>query len=291
MTLTQLQVLIAVSEHKNFTRAADALGFTQSAVSQMINSLEKELGILLFHRNRRGISTSYIGERMIQHAREILRITSCMREESSASLGLEAGTLRIGVIPSVSAKVLPGLIGSFRELFPQIDIVLFEGSYEEIHSWISGSVIDVGFTTTPDKELHTFPLLQDQMKVFVSNDSPLKDEPFLTFDQLRGKCFIMVKDYGIQKLLQEHGNVPNITFEVRDPATILSMVQERVGVTILPELFMPEVLPKVTAVPLRPAITREVVLAVRDFQYVSPVAAEFIVHSQNYMKKVETAGL
>ncbi|WP_438492746.1 LysR family transcriptional regulator [Paenibacillus sp. IHBB 3054] len=291
MTLTQLQVLIAVSEHKNFTRAADALGFTQSAVSQMINSLEKELGILLFHRNRRGISTSYIGERMIQHAREILRITSCMREESSASLGLEAGTLRIGVIPSVSAKVLPGLIGSFRELFPQIDIVLFEGSYEEIHSWISGSVVDVGFTTTPDKELQTFPLLQDQMKVFVSNDSPLKDEPFLTFDQLRGKCFIMVKDYGIQKLLQEHGNVPNVTFEVRDPATILSMVQERVGVTILPELFMPEVLPKVTAVPLRPAITREVVLAVRDFQYVSPVAAEFIVHSQNYMKKVETAGL
>ncbi|WP_379147125.1 LysR family transcriptional regulator [Paenibacillus sp. sgz500992] len=291
MTLTQLQVLIAVSEHKNFTRAADALGFTQSAVSQMINSLEKELGILLFHRNRRGISTSYIGERMIQHAREILRITSCMREESSASLGLEAGTLRIGVIPSVSAKVLPGLIGSFRELFPQIDIVLFEGSYEEIHSWISGSVIDVGFTTTPDKELQAFPLLQDQMKVFVSNDSPLKDEPFLTFEQLRGKCFIMVKDYGIQKLLQEHGNVPNITFEVRDPATILSMVQERVGVTILPELFMPEVLPKVTAVPLRPAITREVVLAVRDFQYVSPVAAEFIVHSQNYMKKVETAGL
>ncbi|MEK5028587.1 LysR family transcriptional regulator [Paenibacillus sp. FSL M7-1046] len=291
MTLTQLQVLIAVSEHKNFTRAADALGFTQSAVSQMINSLEKELGILLFHRNRRGISTSYIGERMIQHAREILRITSCMREESSASLGLEAGTLRIGVIPSVSAKVLPGLIGSFREQFPQIDIVLFEGSYEEIHSWISGSVIDVGFTTTPDKELHTFPLLQDQMKVFVSSDSPLKDEPFLTFDQLRGKCFIMVKDYGIQKLLQAHGNVPNVTFEVRDPATILSMVQERVGVTILPELFMPEVLPKVTAVPLRPAITREVVLAVRDFQYVSPVAAEFIVHSQNYMKKVETAGL
>lgn len=291
MTLTQLQVLIAVSEHKNFTRAADALGFTQSAVSQMINSLEKELGILLFHRNRRGISTSYIGERMIQHAREILRITSCMREESSASLGLEAGTLRIGVIPSVSAKVLPGIIGSFRELFPQIDIVLFEGSYEEIHSWISGSVVDVGFTTTPDKELQTFPLLQDQMKVFVSNDSPLKDEPFLTFDQLRGKCFIMVKDYGIQKLLQEHGNVPNVTFEVRDPATILSMVQERVGVTILPELFMPEVLPKVTAIPLRPAITREVVLAVRDFQYVSPVAAEFIVHCQNYMKKVETAGL
>ncbi|MEK5237193.1 LysR family transcriptional regulator [Paenibacillus sp. FSL L8-0470] len=291
MTLTQLQVLIAVSEHKNFTRAADALGFTQSAVSQMINSLEKELGILLFHRNRRGISTSYIGERMIQHAREILRITSCMREESSASLGLEAGTLRIGVIPSVSAKVLPGIIGSFRELFPQIDIVLFEGSYEEIHSWISGSVVDVGFTTTPDKELQTFPLLQDQMKVFVSNDSPLKDEPFLTFDQLRGKCFIMVKDYGIQKLLQEHGNVPNVTFEVRDPATILSMVQERVGVTILPELYMPEVLPKVTAVPLRPAIIREVVLAVRDFQYVSPVTAEFIVHSQNYMKKLETTGL
>ncbi|MGC5325412.1 LysR family transcriptional regulator [Brevibacillus sp. SYSU BS000544] len=291
MTLTQLQVLIAVSEHKSFTKAAEFLGFTQSAVSQMVNSLEKELGILLFHRSRGGISTTYIGERMIQHAREILHITSCMREESLASLGLETGTLRIGAIPSVSAKVLPGLIGSFRKLFPQIEIVLFEGSYEEIHNWISGSVVDVGFTTMPDKELQAFPLLQDRMKVFVSNDSPLKHEPFLTFDQLKGKCFIMVKDCSIQKLLREHGITPNVTFEVRDPATILSMVQERVGVTILPELYIPEVLPKVTAVPLRPAITRDLVLVVRDYQYVSPVAAEFIVHCQNYLKQVEKAGL
>ncbi|NGQ96984.1 LysR family transcriptional regulator [Brevibacillus sp. SYP-B805] len=288
MTLTQLQVLVAVAEEKSFTRAAVALGFTQSAVSQMINNLEKELGISLFHRSRGGISPTRIGERMIQHAREILRITSCMREEASASLGLEAGTLRIGAIPSVSAKVLPGLIGSFRKLFPQIEIVLFEGGYEEIQSWLSGSVVDVGFTTMPGKELHAFPLLQDQMLVFVPDDHPLKDEPFLTFDQIKDKCFIMAKDGCFKKLLQEHGIVPNTTFEVSDPATILSMVQEWVGVTILPELYVPKVLPKVTAIPLRPAIRRELVLAVRDCQCVSPVAAEFIVHSQNYVKRVES---
>lgn len=284
MTLLQLQVLIAVSEHKNFTKAADALGFTQSAVSQMISSLEKELGIILFHRSRRGISTSTIGERMIQHGREILRITSCMREESLAAQGIEAGTLRIGVIPSAAPKVLPGIIGSFRKLFPQIDIVLFEGSDEEINSWLTGSVADVGFTTMPDEGLQTFPLLQDQMKVFVSNDSPLADEAVLTFEQLQGKCFIMVKDSGIRMLLQQHGVVPNVTLEVRDPATILSMVQERVGVTILPELYLPDTLPKVTALPLRPAITRELVLAIRDHQYISPVAAEFIVHCQSFLK-------
>jgi DNA-binding transcriptional LysR family regulator len=67
------------------------------------------------------------------------------------------------------------------------------------------------------------------------------------------------------------------------------MVQERVGVTILPELYVPEVLPKVTAIPLRPAITRELVIAVRDPSYISPVVAEFIVHSQNYLKKAAMA--
>lgn len=289
MTLLQLQVLIAVSEHKNFTKAAESLGFTQSAVSQMINNLEKELEIVLFDRSRRGITTTNIGKRMVKHARDILRITSYMREEANAARGMEAGTLRIAVISSVSPKILPGIISSFRKLFPQIELVLFEGSNEEIQTWLADSVADVAFMTVPDKKFHAFPLLRDQMKVFVSNYSPLKEEEYLTFEQLTGKCFVMVKDSGIKSLLQEHGIVPDITLEVQDPITILSMVQERVGVTILPELYVPEVLPKVTAIPLRPAITRELVIAVRDQSDISPVVAEFIVHSQNYLKKAALA--
>jgi len=284
MTLAQLQVFIAVAEARHFTRAAEALGFTQSAVSQMIRSLEDELGVPLFHRSRNGVAPTSIGERMLQHAREILHLTSCMKEEASAALGVETGTLRIGSIHSVSNKILPGLIGSFRKRFPQVEIVLFEGEYEEVNSWINRSVVDVAFTTSPEKEMTTFPLTRDEMMVFVPEEHALKDEPSLSFSLIKNNCFIMPKDDSIKKLLRENGLQSHVTFEVRDASTILAMVQERVGVTILPQLYIPEVLPKVIAIPLRPTITRELVIAIRNSQCVSPMAAEFILHSQNYAK-------
>ncbi|MGE5704058.1 MAG: LysR family transcriptional regulator [Clostridia bacterium] len=284
MTLAQLQVFIAVAETRHFTRAAEALGFTQSAVSQMIRSLETELGVTLFHRSRNGISPTSIGERMLQHAREIVHITSCMKEEASAAQGVETGTLRISSIHSVSNKILPGLIGSFRKRFPQVDIVLFEGGYEEINSWINQSVVDVGFTTLPEKDMTVFPLTRDEMMVFVAEEHALKDEPFLTFSHIKNNCFIMPKDDCIQKLLRENGLQSHVTFEVRDASTILAMVQERVGVTILPELYIPEVLPRVVGIPLRPKITRELVIAIRNSQCMSPMVAEFILHSQNFTK-------
>ncbi|MBE5397329.1 LysR family transcriptional regulator [Brevibacillus borstelensis] len=285
MTLAQLQVFIAVAEAKNFTKAAESLGFTQSAVSQMIQSLEKELGVPLFHRSRKGVATTNIGERMLQHAREMLRISSRMQQEAKAAQGIETGTLRIGSIHSVSNKILPGLIGSFRKLFPQVDIVLFEGEYEEVNSWISSSVVDVGFTTVPGKDMESYTLATDRMVVVVPDDHPLRSEPYLTFSHIRDKCFIMPKDECIKKLLHTNGLASTVAFEVRDVTTILAMVQEWVGVTIVPELYLPEMLPKVVPVPLSPTITRELVISTRSFDSVSPIAAEFIVHSQHYIKQ------
>jgi len=286
MTLTQLHVFATVAEEKNFTRAAEVLGFTQSAVSQMIKSLESELGISLFYRSRSGITLTGIGERMLQHAREVLSITACMKQEADASLGRETGTLRIGSIHSVSNKILPGLIGSFRKRFPQVQIVLFEGEYAEVNQWLAQSVVDLGFTTSPDRPLHTFPLIRDQMMVFVPEDHTLKDEPSLSFEQIKDRCFIMPKDGCVKSLLHKNNIVPNVTFEVRDVSTILSMVQEWVGVTILPELYIPDVLPKVKSIPLRPTISRELVLAVRDSQSFSPLIAELILHAQHVVKEM-----
>ncbi|USG65002.1 LysR family transcriptional regulator [Brevibacillus ruminantium] len=283
MTLAQLQVFIAVAEAKSFTRAADTLSFTQSAVSQMILSLEKELGVPLFNRGRKGVSTTAIGERMLKQAREILQIISCMKQEASASKGIETGTLRIGSIHTVSTRLLPCLIGSFRKLYPQVEIVLFEGEYAEVNSWITSSVVDVAFTTKPAPEMDYTRLTRDEMMVFVPEDHPLRHEPSLTFSQIQDKCFLMPKDECIKKLLLDHGLASTITLEVRDVTTLLAMVQEWVGVTILPELYMPETLPRVVAIPLRPAITRELVIATRSFDQISPVAAEFILHTQHYL--------
>lgn len=287
MTLAQLQVFVAAAKAGSFTRAAEEIGFTQSAVSQMIHALEKELGVSLFHRSRSGITPTSIGERMLQHARDILNITSCMTQEANMARGLASGTLRIGSIPSVASRFLPGLLGSFRKRFPAVEILLLEGENDEINSWLANSVVDIGFTVHADKDLQTIPLLQDEMMVILPDTHPLKDHSTLSFSQIANYCFIMPKDGCIKNMLHKNRISPSITFEVRDVTTILTMVQEYVGVTVMPELYIPQIIPKVISIPLHPIITREVVLAARDWQAVSPITAEFVVHSQKYVKELE----
>ncbi|WP_312111838.1 LysR family transcriptional regulator [Brevibacillus reuszeri] len=284
MTLAQLQVLVAAAKAGSFTRAAEEIGFTQSSVSQMIHTLEKELGVSLFHRSRSGITPTSIGERMLQHARDILNITSLMTQEANSARGLASGTLRIASIPSVASRLLPGLLGSFRKRFPEVEILLLEGENDEIHSWLNNAVVDIGFTVHADKNLQTLSLLHDEMMVILPDTHPLKDHVTLPFSEIADRCFIMPKDGCIKNLLHKNSITPSVTFEVRDVTTILTMVQEYVGVTIMPELYIPEITPKVVAIPLHPPITREVVLAVRDWQEISPLTAEFAIHSQQHVQ-------
>lgn len=162
-----------------------------------------------------------------------------------------------------------------------------EGDSDEISNWLHSSVVDIAFTVMPDKEMQTLPLLQDEMMVILPDTHPLKDSQTLRFSEIAERCFIMPKDGCIQKMLQENHINPTVTFEVREVYTILTMVQEYIGVTIMPELYMPPVIPKVVAIPLSPPITREVVLGVRNWQSISPLTAEFAVHSQQYVKAMD----
>lgn len=290
MTLAQLQVLLAVAHAGSFTRAAEEIGFTQSAVSQMINSLEKELGVPLFHRSRSGITPTSIGERMLQHARDILQITACMAQEAASARGIATGTLRIASIPSVAARILPGLLGAFHKRYPSVEFVLLEGETDEINRWIANSVVDIGFTVQPDSDVQTIPLLQDSMMVILPQSHRLAQEPQLSYSQLEEFCFILPKDACVKKRLHEHGINPRSSSEVRDISTILTMVQEHIGISIVPELYIPLTIPKVAVVPLVPPITRKIVLAVRSWQTVSPLTAEFAVHSQQYVGSLEGSG-
>jgi DNA-binding transcriptional LysR family regulator len=288
VTLLQFQVLVAVIESKSFTKAAEMLGMTQSAVSQTISSLESALGVKLLIRSRRGITPTKIGERMLLHVREILRLTTLIKQEASASAGLEIGTLRIGSIPSVAAKWLPGVIGSFKNRFPGIELILFEGSHEEVRDWVVNSVVDLGFFTLPCDGVQEIPLLKDNLKVFLPPNHPLNDQPALSLQQIAGDPFIMPKadcESLIREVFAAERLVPNVQFEVRDTATILAMVQEGIGVTLLPELAIPTSLPNVKTSDLIPFAKRSVGLGVRCLQTVPPAGAEFICHTQEYVKK------
>ncbi len=287
MTLLQFQVFLAVVETKSFTKAGEYVGLTQSGVSQTMAGLESELGITLLNRSRNGVTLTETGERILIHIREIMNRTSLIKHEVAAMIGIEVGTLRIGSIPSVSAKLLPGIIGSFKNRYPGIELVLFEGSYEEVNKWITSSVIDIGMVTLPSEGYESIPLLQDKMIVFLPANHPLKNETSLQLYQISSDPFIMPKadcEIFIKDIFRSNGIVPNIHFEVRDTATILAMVQEGVGVTILPEMAIPTSLPKVSASYLLPQAYRNVGLGMRSLKSVSPAATAFINESQQFVK-------
>lgn len=289
MTLVQFQVYLAVIEEQSFTKAAEKLNMTQSAVSQTIKSLEEELGVTLLLRNRGGVTLTYIGERIRTHVQEVLQLTRCISEESSAAKGIPQGTLRLGSMHGMGSSLLPGLIKAFNRQFPSVKLVLFEGSDREIREWISNAVVDVGFMTLrASEELGCVALIDDPLFAYLPVGHPLNIEPSVTLQQLAKDDFIMPVNAPknlVTTLFREAGVTPNISYEVREHATVLAMIQEGIGVTILPKLDTPLTLVNVIERPLEPSVTRSVGLGVRSLETVSPVIAEFILFTEGYVRQ------
>ncbi|WP_172844483.1 LysR family transcriptional regulator [Tumebacillus algifaecis] len=288
MTLLQFQVFVTVIESKSFTKASEQLGLSQSAVSQTISALEGTLGVMLLNRSRSGITPTKIGEHMLMHVREILRRTMLIKQEADALRGLEVGTLRIGSIPGIASKLLPKIIGTYASRFPGIELIVSEGSQEEVTNWVFHSVVDLGLLPLPIEGVGSFPLIQDHLQVFLTPHHPLQQQASLSIEQLANEPLILPKYSCVGQVREQFaavGLVPQVLFEVRDTATILAMVQEGIGVAVLPELSIPTSLHPTPALPLLPASPRTLGLVTRCIQTVSPAASKFVIHAQEYVKQ------
>lgn len=288
MTLFQLEVFLKVVETGSFTKAGEQIGLSQSAVSQAVAALESELNIKLLNRNRNGVSLTKIGERITGLIRDLIMIKTKIIYEASGITGIETGTVKIGSIASMSAKLLPGMISSFKKRFPGVEVILYEGNYEEIKNWIKLSVVDVGVVTEEKHENEFIPLLQDKMVVFVTENHPLSNQSQIDLKEIANEPFIMPKECHrvLQTIFKEQGIFPTIQFEVSDVATIIAMVQEGVGNTILPEMAIPATLTNVNASYLSPQVYQNLGLEVRSTNYMSPALTAFIYEAQEYTKNL-----
>ncbi|MDP4087225.1 MAG: LysR family transcriptional regulator [Bacillota bacterium] len=288
MNLFQLEVFLKVVETGSFTKAGDQIGLSQSAVSQAVAALESELNIKLLNRQRNGVTLTKVGERITSLIRDLMVIKTKIINEAAGITELETGTLRIGSISSMSAKLLPGMIASFKKRFPGVEVILYEGSYDEVRNWLKLSVVEVGVVTEELHEFEFIPLLQDKMVVFLPGKHPLSNQTYLKLEEIANEPFIMPKECGrvLQSIFKEQGIYPNIQFEVRDIATIIAMVQEGVGNTILPEMAIPSTLPKVAASYLSPQMYQNLGLTFRSTEYMNPVINAFVHETQEFTKNL-----
>lgn len=285
MSIVKFEILLKVVELGSLTKAAEALGFTQSGVSHAISSLESEYGLTLLIRSRSGVKLTDNGALAVKHIREIIRAHEQLKEEVAAIHGMEVGTVRIGTFTSVSVHWLPGIIKQFQNDHPFITIKLMEGDYYEVEHWLAEGDIDCGFMSLPTQEdFHVVPLRKDRMLCILPKDHPLGSQPVMQYAQLDNEPFIMPKaggDYDVRRLLERRSTKPMVRFEAADDYAIIAMVENGLGISILPEMIIEGRDRNICVLELEDNSYRSLGIAANSYR--SPATAKFISYVQSWL--------
>ncbi|WP_151733964.1 LysR family transcriptional regulator ['Paenibacillus yunnanensis' Narsing Rao et al. 2020] len=289
MSISKYEVFLKVVELGSLTKAAEVLGFTQSGISHTISALESEFGFALLVRSRSGVKLTVNGEQVLQPIREILNWNEQLKQRVAEIHGLETGTITIGTFTSVSVHWLPGMIKEFRAEYPYIEFKLMEGTYLEIEQWIEAGVVDCGFISLPTREsFEVIPLKRDRMLAIVAKDHPLSEAPYMPLAQLAYEDFIIQKagsDYDARRVLDKAGIKPNIRFSAGDDYAIMAMVENGLGISILPELVITRQSHNIAILELEERSFRSLGIAVGSLRYASPATRRFLRHVQDWLNK------
>ncbi|WP_430483477.1 LysR family transcriptional regulator [Rossellomorea marisflavi] len=279
MNSFQLMVLLKVIDNGNFTRTGEQIGLTQSGVSHTITALENELGITLLNRGRNGSSLTAEGQTVIAHMREIAGHMEQIEQKVAALNGLTIGRLSIGSFPSFSARYIPTLLALFKEQFPTIDVHLYEGGYEDIHKWVQDGTVDLGFTALPVQKVDFTHLQEDPLYVVIPKGHPFFERDTVHVEEITSQPFIMLRS-GCETLIEEtfkqHAVSPSISYDIKDNQTVISMVSKNLGISIMPNLALPEESMNLSYASLEPKLVRNIGYITRKGKAPSPLALEFM---------------
>lgn len=243
MSISKYQVFLKVVECGNFTRAADALSFTQSGVSHAVSSLEAELGIPLLSRNRGGVTLTADGRAVLPRIERLCAAYQGLVRTVDSLRGLDSGLVKVATFSSVSAQWLPGILKSFGKRYPNIEFQVMTGDfYDQIEEWIVTGAVDCGFLRLPSvKRLQTYALHQDELQIIVPCDHPMAEVDPFPVETLGKDPIIQLEegdDYEIMAAFDSMGVQPRVKYIVREDRTILAMVSEGLGISLLPRLMV-----------------------------------------------------
>lgn len=272
--------LLKVIEVGSFTKAAELLGYTQPALSQMIASLEKELGMKILTRSRYGINLTPEGKQLLPSVENSVMRYDEMRRTASEIRGLDTGVVRIGTVSSISCHWLPGVIRDFWEQHPNIEIVLHQGDYDSIPEWVRTGAVDFGFVNPHAvRGLDTQVVSSGEFRAVLPKKHPLASRDFLTLDDLAKEPLLLLEEGSYSEPLEAFraaGITPNIKLRVHDDYSILSMVEQGLGFSMLAELVLRKTSYNVVAIQLNPAIVRTMGIIAKDRRTLPLASKEFI---------------
>jgi DNA-binding transcriptional LysR family regulator len=248
LDVKRMRILKEVADRGSFSAAAEALSYTQSAVSQQIAALEREAGTQLVTRGSRGIRLTEAGEVLVRHADAILTRLADAEAELEAIAGLRGGRLRLAAFPTVGATLMPLAIATFRERHPEVELTVRQLEPEDSLPLLKSGELDIALTIEPNA-IHdtdgldsTF-LLDDPMFVALQRDHVLANKPRVRLKDLASEPWISTTDScSCASLVRNHcirmGFEPKTTFESDDYLAIQGLVAAGVGVALIPTLAL-----------------------------------------------------
>ena len=267
-----------ILEYGSFTRAAESLGYTQAAVSQMITSLENELSLKLLIRTRSGVHLTPEGSQIYPMIQKSVSAARELADKVKEINGLESGEVRIGIFSSMSQHVMPGIIKAFGDLYPSISFVLYQGDNKTFPTWLKNGIIDFAFMYPEvSSGFKTDTIATEQFLAVLPKNHPLAQVETVPLKDLAAEPLIIVEEGGhINTALRAFSTLetsPNVQFRIQDDATILAMVEKGLGVSLLSAMTLEHSTYQFQKRPTVPPVERTICVAYED-PALLPIAAK-----------------
>ncbi len=241
MQFHQLRYVVSVAEEHNFTRAADRLHVAQPSVSAAIRSLERELGIALFHRTGGAVTLSTAGEAFLPWARQILADCEAGVAAVGDLLGLQRGRLSLGATPSITTDLLPGVLAEFHVRYPKVDLSLQEGGSRRLVTSLERGDLELALVILPvDKAwVRTDALIEEELVLAVPPEHRLAGRSLVSVRDLEGLPLVMFRDgYDLREatvaVCRRAGFHPTFAIEGLEMDGVLACCAAGLGATVVP---------------------------------------------------------
>lgn len=279
MSIQKYETFLKIVERGSITKAAETLGYSQSAVSHAVATLETDWGVKLLLREKQGVRLTHEGELLLPVIRQVVEDNNELQRQAAGLHRLGRGVLHVAAFASVAVNMLPMLIKTFQEKHPQITFDVRQREYEEVERMILSGKLDCGILRLPIRaDIDTVPLFRDRLlAVFPEGDGP-SGETFPVEDIVR-EDYIIVEDPEpeLEELLHARGiklkSGPGVDYTF----TLLSMVANGMGMCIVPEFMLRNQPFTFSVRPLGPPTYRMVGIGYRK-ESLSPAAKKFVEH-------------
>ncbi|MEX8194629.1 LysR family transcriptional regulator [Comamonas guangdongensis] len=292
ISLRQLRTFVAVAESRSFSRAAEALALTQPAVSRNVTELEQAMGLQLLHRTTREVEPTDAGRVLLGNVTRVLEdLDACLLEVQGLATQRK-GRVKVASSPTLSANLLPQCIARSKQQSPGVDIKLLDRIQSDVLLSVRSGEVDFGVVIDPSEkqDLHVQTILTEPFCLVCLSSHRLARKKEVSWAELAGEPLVLLDHASgsrrlIDAALQAHGAAASVVQDVGHTTTIYSMVQQGLGLSVVPQLAIPAAWKRLAATAARsgepavlvsrqlvPRVERGIMLVRRQQRELSPVA-------------------